>query len=33
MLRVDRAVPSGGLGKMTRRKREIIDLTLAAGIA
>jgi hypothetical protein len=27
MLRVHRAVPSGGLGEMTRRKREIVGLT------
>ena len=26
MLRVHRAVPSGGLGEMTRRKREITGL-------
>jgi hypothetical protein len=25
--RVHRAVPSGGLGEMTRRKREIVGLT------
>src|SRR6516164_8435320 len=27
MLRVHRVVPSGGLGEMTRRKREIVGLT------